>query len=172
MVFTEDTSPITNDDAVLIFSGDARTTVSGGSAGKCTFDACLFEIAGCQPRIRMNTGHAHKEQICMNILYAFDGRRADRNNRVFIQPSADQNHLNGRMINKPQSNTGLCVTTVMRKSGGKKVISSEVVVPPSIITTWPDNQLCPFPPPFFASIFTDCRSANGAIAEDDGSAPP
>lgn len=28
IVFTEDTSPITNDDAVFIFSGDARTTVS------------------------------------------------------------------------------------------------------------------------------------------------
>ena len=50
----------------------------------------------------MDPGHAHKKQICMNIFDAFDRCSADRNNGMLIQATADQNHLDGRMIHKPQ----------------------------------------------------------------------
>ena len=119
IVFASATSPITNDDAVFIFPATPDNRL-GGSAGKCTFDARLFEISGRQPCFRMDTGHAHKEQIRMNVFDSFDGRRADGDNRVFIQTAADQNHLNKRMINKPRAMLGLCVTTVIRRSRGKR----------------------------------------------------
>ena len=57
----------------------------------------------------------------------------------------------------PKAIPGLCVTTVIRKSGGKNVISSEVVVPPSMITTCPGEMSCAprRATRFFASILTD-----------------
>ncbi len=146
----------------------------GGPAGKCTFDARLFEIAGVSPSFRMDAGNPHEEQIRMDIVDAFNGRCAYRHDGVFFRADVLRSgSLQSKDARRAQGQCSGCVTTVMRKSAGKYAISSDVVVPPSTITTRPEMSFAPLQATFFfASIFTVLRSANGTVADEAGSAPP
>ncbi|SAH79999.1 Uncharacterised protein [Enterobacter cloacae] len=53
----------------------------------------------------MHAGDTHEKQIRMNIVDAFNSGRADRDDGVFIQTTANQDHLYARMVDQPQCNT-------------------------------------------------------------------
>jgi len=90
---------MTNPDAALSLDDDASTTVSAARAASA-LDRSFLEIAGAQARLWMNAGHSHEVPICMDARDALNRGGANGNDRVLVQPPADQDDLDARMLSE------------------------------------------------------------------------
>lgn len=126
---------IGRDRADLLGAGEHVGVCRLGGEG--AFHRGLLGISGGEPVLGVDAGDAEQEEVGGDGAGGFGGGGAAGNGGVLVDAPAEQEDLDGRVLDEGAAIVGLWVMTVACRSAGRARATARVVVPPSRMTRSP-----------------------------------